>query len=365
MSVRVKVVELVENIDFVDDPLVVAVGDLVAVHTFSVPTSFVQHKRTLPNDRSSMPYDRGMFDLNRLRVFRAVVASGSVNETARRLGYAPSSVSQQVHALEKEVGFPLIERVGRGIRPTPAGADLARASTDVLDAMTRLEARARDLREGSTAKLTIATFASASYAWMPGVARALRQEFPGLTLELSIFENEVAETAGKADVEVHTEVPFEDPVVPSSHSHVVLGTDTFLVALPMEHPLANVGAADLSSFASDDWVQCDFRDEIATRLVGHACTEAGFTPHVVARAQDHVAGLAFVAAGVGIALIPHLAVRWSAFPVAYVHPLNPTPTRRIAALIRKTVRTSPAAARSLSLLAGYGRGLGDSRGPRP
>ena len=86
-----------------------------------------------------------MLDLNRLRILRAVVASGSVNDTAHRLGLTPSTVSQHVHTLEREVGFLLVERVGRGIRPTPAAIELARASAEALHAMADLDVLARDL----------------------------------------------------------------------------------------------------------------------------------------------------------------------------------------------------------------------------
>lgn len=323
-------------------------------------TLTVRDKLIFPNNHSVLPYDGAMLDLNRLRVLRAVVASGSVTETAHRLGFTPSTVSQHIHTLEREVGFPLIERVGRGIRPTAAGIELANASGEALDAMVELEARAKDLRQGATAKLTMRTFASAAYTWMPAVARTLRREFPGLTLELSINEVDSDESAGQADVEVHTEVPFDEPSTPPAYSRIQLGIDDFLVALPPEHPMATVGTADLAEFASDDWIQYDFRDEIVTRLASHACTVAGFSPRYVARAQDHVTGLAFVAAGVGIAILPQLALGWSAFDVAYVRPSNPTPQRRIVALIRNAALTNPAARRTVELLADFGRQLGRS-----
>ncbi|MCA0294388.1 MAG: LysR family transcriptional regulator [Actinobacteria bacterium] len=300
-----------------------------------------------------------MLDLNRLRILRAVVSSGSVNDTARRLGLTPSTVSQHVHTLEREVGFPLVERVGRGIQPTPAAIELAKASSEALQAMARLDARARDLREGATDKLTMRTFASAAYTWVPEVARTLRQEFPGLTLELSINETDSAEDAGKADIEVHTEVPSDHPRVPPSYRRVELGLDKFLMALPHDHPLAGAGEIDLAEFSEDDWVQYDFRDEIATRLSADACAGAGFTPRFVVRAQDHVTGLAFVAAGVGIALVPGLALGWSGFEVAYVRPTNPTPYRRIVALVRDSVRTNPAATRTIELLSGLGAQLNE------
>jgi DNA-binding transcriptional LysR family regulator len=306
-----------------------------------------------------------VLDLNRLRILRAVVSSGSVNDTARRLGLTPSTVSQHVHTLEREVGFPLVERVGRGIRATPAAIELASASSEALQAMAKLDARARDLREGATDKLTMRTFASAAYTWVPAVARTLRQEFPGLTLELSINETDSAEDAGRADIEVHTEVPADHPRVPPSYRRVVLGVDEFLVALPHDHPLAEAGTMDLAEFSEDDWVQYDFRDEIATRLSTDACAGAGFAPRFVARAQDHVTGLAFVAAGVGIALVPGLALGWSGFEVAYVRPTNPTPYRRIVALVRDSVRTNPAATRTIELLAELGGRLNEVSAPHP
>ena len=338
------------NVEVFDETLLVPIGDAVAQHDSSVPQFPIRDKHTLPNNRTAVPYDKSMLDLNRLRILRAVVASGSVNETARRLGYTPSTVSQHVHTLEKEVGFPLIERVGRGIVPTAAAVELATASSDVLHAAARLDALTRDLREGATDRLELRTFASAAYAWMPAIARTLRHEFPGLTLELTINENDSAEAAGGAEIEIHTELPYASPMAIAGYRRVELCNDDFLLALPSDHPLVGSGPIDLAEFAEDDWVQYDFHDEVATGLATRACAEAGFTPRYVARAQDHVTGLAFVAAGVGIALIPGLAAAWSAFDVDFVRTQNPTPHRRIVVLVRNAVSSNPAAARLVELL---------------
>ncbi len=300
-----------------------------------------------------------MLDLNRLRILRSVVASGSVNETARLLGYRPSTVSQHLHTLEREVGLTLIERVGRGIRPTPAAIELADAGVEALDAVSRLDARVRSLKRGTSGKLTIRTFATAAYAWMPSVVRTLRQEFDGLELELSINEIEDPSSTGQADVEVHTDLPVEAMATPRGYHRFDLGLDEYVMAIPSDHPLAGGGAVDLAAFAADEWVHFDFRDAIANRLVSDACAEAGFTPRYVARAQDHVTGLAFVAAGVGVTAVPGLAAHWSSFDLAYVGLANPTPTRRIVGLIRKGARTNPAAARTVELLTDKARRLGD------
>ena len=340
--------------EFLDEPLAVAVYNGMAQHDSRFSQTSIRDKLNIPNNHAVMPYYLNVLDLNRLRILRSVVASGSVNDTARRLGLTPSTVSQHIHTLEKEVGFTLVERVGRGIRPTPAALELALASQDALSAMTKVDAKARELRQGATEKLTMRTFASAAYTWMPTVARVLRREFPGLTLELSINETDTAEMAGQADVEVHTELPYQDPRVPPGYRRIELGTDDLLVATPPDHPLAEAGTMDLAEFSTDDWVQYDFRDEIATSLAAHACAGAGFTPRYVVRAQDHVTGLAFVAAGVGIALVPQLAVAWSGFEIAFVRPTNPTPYRRIVALVRDGVRSNPAAIRTIETLTELG-----------
>jgi DNA-binding transcriptional LysR family regulator len=297
-----------------------------------------------------------MLDLNRLRILRAVVASRSVSETARRLGYRPSTVSQHLHTLEKEVGFPLIERVGRGIVPTTSAIELAAASAGVLDAMAQLNATTRDLREGSVARLVIGSFASAAYAWMPSITRTLRQEFPGLTLELTIVDAPSG-AEGTVDLEVRSEYPYETPHLPAGYRRKIIGVDSYFVALPPDHELANRETIYFAELGNQDWVEYDFRDDISTEIIKNACGAAGISPRHVARAEDHVTGLAFVAAGIGIAVVPALVASWSGFDVTYVPLLNPTPQRRIVALMKDTIRTNPAARRTVDLLAEYGSSL--------
>lgn len=345
------------------ETLAVPVDHGVTQHGSSLEEKLVRNKLTLPNDCAAIPYDRNVLDVNRLRILTSVVASRSVNETARRLGYTPSTVSQHIHTLEAEVGFRLVDRVGRGIVPTPAAVELAKASAEVLDAMARLTARSRELRDGVGDKLTLRTFASAAYTWMPPVARALRQEFSGLTPELSIIEADEASLAGQADIELHSELPFSPPIAIPGYRRTELGFDDLVMVVPSDHPLVGVGPTDLAEFSEDDWVEYDFRDAIATRLAEHACNEAGFRPHYVARAQDHVTGLAFVSAGVGIALVPELALGWSAFDTPTVRLRNPTPQRRIVALVRNAVATYPPAVRTLELLAKLATRLGHETQP--
>ena len=113
-------------------------------------------------NHAAMLYDSDMFDVQRLRVFRAVVASGSVQAAAEHLGYTPSAVSQQIAALQRETGLVLFEKAGRGITPTATARVLAAESEELMDSVNRLGAVVNHLREGRSGSLTIGAFSSAA-----------------------------------------------------------------------------------------------------------------------------------------------------------------------------------------------------------
>ena len=96
-----------------------------------------------------------MIDLHRLRVFRAVVADGSINGAAATLGYTPSAVSQHLTALQRETGLSLIERQGRGVVPTAAGRAVAHEAGCVLERMAEFESFVADIRDGHTGRLSV------------------------------------------------------------------------------------------------------------------------------------------------------------------------------------------------------------------
>src|SRR3982751_6317384 len=103
-----------------------------------------------------------MLDIQRLRVFRAVVASGSVQAAADHLGYTPSAVSQSLTTLQRETGLVLFEKAGRV---------LAAESEEVMGSLSRLGGVVDHLREGRTGTLSIGSFASAAQFWLPRVAK--------------------------------------------------------------------------------------------------------------------------------------------------------------------------------------------------
>src|SRR5215471_17629765 len=129
-----------------------------------------------------------MIDVQRLRVFRAVVASGSVQAAADHLGFTPSAVSQQISALQRETGLVLFEKAERGIAPTATAKVLAAESEDLMESLNRLSGVVDHLRDSRSGNLTIGAFSSAAQFWIPQVAKELRREFPDLVLDLSLNE---------------------------------------------------------------------------------------------------------------------------------------------------------------------------------
>ncbi len=290
-----------------------------------------------------------VLDVQRLRVFRAVVASGTVQAAANHLGYSPSAVSQQITALQRETGLALFEKSGRGIAPTAAGRLLAARSEEVMDSLSRLGGLVDDLRDGRTGNLSIGTFASAGETWIPLVARTLISEFPDVMLTLGL--NEYPGTAKQGyDIDLRTEDPDDEPTaLPGYRRHVLL-EEPYALILAADHPLAAGDEVSVAALAGQRWIDDDFQDTTCGRILAKAWRAAGFTPRYVARASDHHAAIAFAAAGVGLTAIPRLAVGVLPPGARALTIVDPTPTRRIVTFVREGSDANPAVARAVAVL---------------
>jgi DNA-binding transcriptional LysR family regulator len=294
-----------------------------------------------------------MIDVQRLRVFRAVVASGSVQAAADHLGYTPSAVSQQLSALQRETGLVLFEKAGRGISPTPTAKVLAAESEEVMDGLARLGGVVDHLRDGSTGSMTIGAFASAAQFWLPQVVKGLRREFPDLVIELSLNElgPEPARPA-RRDVDVTTEPADDEGSARPGHHRHVLVEESYRVVAPRGHDLLKEYDAQvpMAALAPLPMIDNDFHETTCSRIVSQASRAAGFTPRYVARAEDHHTALAFVAAGIGVTILPELAVPEAMAGVDSRELVGPTPRRRIVAHVRDAAATAPPVQRALELL---------------
>ena len=302
-----------------------------------------------------------MLDVRRLRVLHAVSAHGSVTGAAAALGYTAPAISQQLAALEREVGMPLTERAGRGIELTPAAAILV-AHTDAL--LARLDAAESDLaalRDQVAGRVTLAAFPSAAATIVADAWAALARSAPQVQLELTEMEPEESLPAvrdGQADIAVAHEYDLLPRPLDPLFERRELARDPVLLAVPASDGPANDGPASdrlasggpasdgpASRVRLNDLAGCPFLAPRAStscaEMIQRACARAGFVPHVVARASDFAVLLSLVGAGAGITLVPELAARHQPANVRLLVPAEPI-TRQLFTVARRAADRKPA-----------------------
>jgi DNA-binding transcriptional LysR family regulator len=283
-----------------------------------------------------------MIDVRRMQVLRAVVGSGSVTGAAGALGYTPSAVSQQIAALEKEVGAELLERVGRGVRPTAAGLLLSEYADAIGRQVAEAETALADLLAGRTGRLGVRYFATAGAGLVaPAVAR-LREAHPGVGVDLKLTvdsEDPVAEVReGRADLALVVKAGGG----PQSGVRVLhLLDDPYLAVLPRGHRLAGRRTVRLGELAEEGFVGSEWPGPCLDAQLD-ACAMAGFRPRFVVESGDYVTAQGFVAAGLGVSLVPRLGLG-SRHPGVVVREVrDPVPVRVIHAVVRETAPAQPA-----------------------
>ena len=296
-----------------------------------------------------------MLDVKRLKVLREVAARGSFSAAAESLAYTQSAVSQQIAALEREAGAKLVERSARGVRLTEAGRALVRHADVILarlaDAEAELEAIA-GLRGG---RLRLSSFATAGATIMPRAIARFRERHPAVELSLEPAEPDEAITrlkGGEADVALTIGAPFcavADDGVERTH----LLDDPMYVVLPSGHRLAGKPRIRLEELGGDPWIGGSSGSSGGcpdTLILLRACNAAGFDPRIAFHSDDYLAIQGFVAAGVGVSLIPDLALLAVRDDVVIRSLVSRPPTRTIQAATLKDGYRSPAVDAMLEIL---------------
>lgn len=282
-----------------------------------------------------------MLDVRRLQVLRAVVTSGTVTAAAAHLGYTPSAVSQQVSALEKQAGTALLERVGRGVRPTPAGLLLTEHAALISSAVAQAETALADLRAGRIGSLAVRYFATAGSTLVAPALARLRVEHPGVRVDLELADPEdpfQEMVRGRADLAVVVQARGR---VGDGFRLVHLLDDPYAAVLHLGHPLAAKEVIDLNELAGEQWVGSEPPGPCLEPVLD-SCAAAGFSPDFVIRTEDYATAQGFVAAGLGVGLMPRLGLR-AGHPGVVVRPVrNPEPVRVISAVARETALDQPA-----------------------
>jgi len=277
-----------------------------------------------------------MLDLRQLRVLAAVAESGSMSRAATRLAYTPSAVSQQIAALERQVGAALFVRHARGVRLTEIGQVLCRHVVAVDDQLRLAEREVQDLIELRAGRLRLGAFVSAASRLIPDAITEFRRRHPEISLSLDILDPGAgveAVTAGRLDLAVVFDYP-PDPVLDCGElDRVTLQDDPLLVALPAGHPLADSEVITMAELAGDPWIRDCSPDPMCRDMLARACADGGFSPTIAFEADNHLTVGRLVESGVAVALVPGLAADQMP-PGVRLRPFSPPVNRRISAVHR-------------------------------
>ena len=291
-----------------------------------------------------------MIDARRLRVLREVSQQGTLAAAADALHLTPSAVSQQLAALEREVGQPVIERNGRGVRLTGAAEVLVGHANIVL---AQLEAAAADVAayaEGVIGTVRLVGFATALGELVAPAVVALRASHP--RLELTVEELEAPEcflALARGDVDIAISMASRQAPEDPRFERRALISDTLDAVVPADHPLAQRSEIALADLAGESFVGPPDGSSCHDVTVT-GCAAAGFAPSFRHRTLDFHTAMALAAAGLGVTLVPRLG-QAAVPPGAIVRPLaDPAPARHVFAATRAGAERRPAVAAVLDAL---------------
>jgi DNA-binding transcriptional LysR family regulator len=293
-----------------------------------------------------------MLNLNRLRILVEVAGHGSFSAAADALSYTQSAVSQQIAALEAETGVTLLERLPRGVRLTPAGEVLLEYAEGIIARLHAAEAEMAAIAGLRGGQLRMASFPTAGATLMPLAIAIFRAQHP--EVELTLAEGEPEEiaprlSAGEFDIALLFEFEGTSESLGPDLSRVPLFEDPMFLALPADHALARRQTLRLENLRAEAWIQTSASSPCAQHVV-RSCHAAGFEPIVSFESDDYQTVQGLVAAGVGVALIPKLALSGARDDIA-IRALSPhSPVREVIAATPEGTRLTAAAAAMRQIL---------------
>jgi len=285
-----------------------------------------------------------VIDTRRLRTLRAVADHRTVTAAAAALYLTPSAVSQQLAALETEVGHQLLVRDGRGVRLTAAGEILVAHSNTVLAQLERAEAELAAYAGGEAGEVVAVSFATGITTVLAPAMAALARSAPGIRLRVRDAEGDESLTMvldGHADLAVAVEyrgAPRDDD---RRLSRVALYAEPFDAVLPRGHRLEGSERVRVEDLADECWIG-PYPGNPCHDVVMLACELAGFQPRVTHSSDDFRAVAALAGAGAGVALVPRSALRGVPLPDVVFRPVAGSPaTRRVFAAVRRGAEEHP------------------------
>jgi DNA-binding transcriptional LysR family regulator len=248
-----------------------------------------------------------MLDVKRLQVLRTVAHTGSFSAAADVLSFTQPAISRQIATLEAEARTQLVERGARGIRLTPAGELLVEHADAILDRLAVAEAQLEAVATLAGGRLRLGAFPTANSTLVPLAIKAFSLAHPDVELRLeeavshALFDRLRAGELDLAVVSDHEPGPVHDDV-----DLELLMDDPLHVALPCGHALADKPQLTMADLREETWIEG--RESICSTPLRLAANAAGYEPRIGFESAQWLGKQGLVAAGVGVTLIPTLAL---------------------------------------------------------
>ncbi|MFD7159562.1 LysR substrate-binding domain-containing protein [Kribbella sp. NPDC059898] len=288
-------------------------------------------------------------ELRHLRYFVAVAEERHFGRAAARLHIAQPPLSQQIRQLEAELGVQLLRRTTRRVELTAAGEAYLDRARQIVAAVSSAAGEAQRVAAGLQGRLVIGCVGSATYSLLPQLVRTLREELPDVEVsvqgEMLAPDQAGALLAGRIDLGL-----LRRPVDEDALRVRTLRTDRLIVAVPDGHRLAGRARLRLRDLAGEDFViHAGGGRSVMHDAVQARCREAGFEPRVRHEVAETSTLVTFVAAGLGVAVVPEPTAELMVPGVAY-RPLTGRATVELAAATRADDE-APHLHRALAVLA--------------
>lgn len=293
-----------------------------------------------------------MYDVRRLRLLRELSMHGTIAATATVCSLTPSAVSQQLSLLEREVGTALFIRDGRRLVLTEAARVLVEHAERILAELEQAKASVSELTGTVRGVLRLSAFATAARSLVPGAIARCCREHPDLRVRLSEEETSealVALQAGTVDIALIYEYNLLPDVRDAGVELVPLAREPLLAALPPGAPSGGDGPLPLSALRAEPWI-APHSDTSLRAALERACGLAGFAPDLAYTSDDYTVILALVQAGLGVSLVPRLALESVSPDIELRTVVEPELTRTVSAAVRAGSRRSRSIAAVLDAL---------------
>lgn len=277
-------------------------------------------------------------DTARYRAFVEAVDKGSLSQAAKTLNYTPSGVSQLISALERDLGFPLLERTKHGVRLTKTGETLLPVVRAIVQEEERLKEMSSEINGLTIGSVTIGSYPSVATHWLPKVIKAFHEHYP--KIEIRVMEGihqEIDDWLSTYQVDL----AFTSQAPNSPYEWIPLGTDSMVAVLSLDHPLANAEFYPIERVEEEAFIMPGLGHDIDTM---HVLEKYDLKPHVVIETIENASMLAMVEQGMGMSVVNSLLTKKLNFDIALV-PIQPENSIIFGLAIQSLQDASPAVRR--------------------